>query len=302
MMLHGLRGVLGDSCIDLPRKRVLYRDFSETSQKELHGGGFTLYTKAIQEISTRDISEVDTILYGVTCAYGITEYPTINHRFKNVWYLDGHDDPPIRKTPCFKRELYQPQSDVYPTGFGIPEYQIRELDFSIKSQLFQKTAPHAAQFQEPRDLGTRTHHIFTDENEYFKDMQCSWFGLTCKKGGWDTLRHYELIANGCLLLFRDYHLKPTLCSPQNLPCLSYSTPDDLKNIVDRLLPNGKPGHEYFMILNQQREWLMQHGTTVARARALLAVISKGVPEKKSPDADDSFLNFKPNYNAGALLS
>ena len=43
---------------------------------------------------------------------------------------------------CFKRELIDTSDgSIYPTGFGIPEERIREVDFSIKNQLFPKTAP-----------------------------------------------------------------------------------------------------------------------------------------------------------------
>ena len=36
-MLHGLRQVLGDQCIDFPRKKIMYGDFSESPKNELHG-------------------------------------------------------------------------------------------------------------------------------------------------------------------------------------------------------------------------------------------------------------------------
>ena len=39
-------------------------------------------------------------------------------------------------------------------------------------------------------------------------MQRSFFGLTWKKGGWDCLRHLELLASGCLPLFTDIARAP----------------------------------------------------------------------------------------------
>lgn len=279
MILNGLRKVIGEACIDFPRKKVMYGDYIDTPQRELHGSGFTLYTIPLEELKadSRKLEDIDFVLYGVTNAYGITDYPEINKLTPNVWYIDGHDHDYISKKPCFKRELFEACEDVYPTGFGIPSYQIRPINFNNKTQLFQKTAPYHSVFRPATDLGTRFHHIFTNEQDYFEDMSKSWFGLTSKKGGWDSLRHYEIMASGALLLFRDYDSKPELCSPQNLPCFSYSTPDELNALFLRLLPNGKPTDEYFDMLFKQREWLLKYGTTEARA---LKIIQTLIENKK----------------------
>lgn len=46
-------------------------------------------------------------------------------------------------------------------------------------------------------------YIFGTEAAYAADYQSSVFGYTWKKGGWDCLRHYEILANGCIPWFRD---------------------------------------------------------------------------------------------------
>ena len=63
-ILHGLRDILGDDCIDFPRKKIMYGDFSESPKSELHGWGFSLLTYPIQEVSNREVDEVDFVLYG----------------------------------------------------------------------------------------------------------------------------------------------------------------------------------------------------------------------------------------------
>jgi hypothetical protein len=290
-ILHGLRTILGDNCVDFPRKKIMYHDWSETKKEELHGRGFTLYKYTLQDIENRNIEqEYDVILYGVTEAYGEKEIQEINELGKSVWFLDGHDlygSAPrmiqyagekvigVQKENSFKRELLETTlKNVFPTGFGIPKYQIREIDFSKKIQLFQKTAPDASLFKEINDLGGTKHHKFTKEEEYYEDLSNSWFGLTCKKGGWDCLRHYEIIASGTLLLFRDYHLKPALCSPQKLPCYSYSTKEQLEQIVKKLVVDNKPTKEYINMLNLQREWLYNMGTTEARAKNIIKILEE----------------------------
>ena len=50
----------------------------------------------------------------------------------------------------------------------------------------------------PGDLST---YIYKTEEDYYKGYQDSYFGITKKKGGWDCMRHYEILANGCIPLF-----------------------------------------------------------------------------------------------------
>ena len=52
-------------------------------------------------------------------------------------------------------------------------------------------------------------YIFSTEKEYYKDYQDSIFGYTKMKGGWDCLRHYEILANGCIPFFTDLSNCPT---------------------------------------------------------------------------------------------
>ncbi len=274
MILDGLRSILGDSCVDYPKKKVMYGDFSDTPKRELHGDGFTLYNKPIMEISddVRNFDNVDFVLYGVTEAYGVTDIPEINKLTPNIWYLDGNDDSPIRKKPCFKREMYKEEEGVYPTGIAIPHSQIRPIELNNKSQIIQKTAPYHSIFKPATDLGTRYHHIFQNEIDYYNDMSVSFFGLSSRKGSWESLRNYEIMACGSLLLFRDYDKKPPICSPQNLPCFSYSSPDELNILINRLVIDGNPTDEYIDMLYRQREWLFKFGKTEARALNILKIM------------------------------
>tara|TARA_Y100000310_G_C20637282_1_gene791867 strand:- start:731 stop:1636 length:906 start_codon:yes stop_codon:yes gene_type:complete len=280
MILHGLREIISTGVVDYPRKKIMYNDFSETVREEIHGRGFTLYTVPLLDLNReqRKMSHLDVILYGVTDAYGVTDFPNINQLCKNIWYVDGHDTSDIKKTPCFKRELFEEQKNVYPTGFGIPDYQIRAIDLDNKDQKFQTTAPAEAFFKPEvmRHLVNYYTYTWEQEKEYYQDMQRSWFGLSCKKGGWDSLRHYEIMASGALLLFREYDKKPDLCAPQNLPCFSYGSLEELDDLTNRLVINNKPTKEYIEMLLAQRDWLSKFGTTKARALDVLKVLAAHV--------------------------
>jgi hypothetical protein len=85
-------------------------------------------------------------------------------------------------------------------GFSIPESKIIEA-LPRKTKQFAHIVPG--------DLST---YIFHDEESYYKDYQTSVFGRTCKKEGWDCMRHYEILANGCIPWFTDIDK----CPPQTM--------------------------------------------------------------------------------------
>lgn len=300
-LINGFRKLLGEDFVDYPRKKVMYGDFSESPKIKLHGRGFSLLTTPIEDISDRDIfnQKFDVVIYGDGHIYG--ETPNIEGVDElcsgNTWIIDGHDlygeatikipSPHPSIDPfhyggvvigsqfknCFKRELVEEEDDVYPTGFGIPEERILPIDYKIKDQLIASTAPSLSIFDDSANQMEPTHYKFDNEKDYYDDLSRSWFGLTCKKGGWDCLRHYEIMAAGALLLFRDYDKKPPLCSPQNLPCFSYSTKEELDDLTSKLVVNNKPTRKYTSMLKKQREWLLEYGTTTSRAKHILDILS-----------------------------
>jgi len=85
---------------------------------------------------------------------------------------------------------------LYPISFSIPE-----------SKIVQSVPPKTKEFGTiiPGDTST---YIFSDEASYYADYQTSVFGKTCKKGGWDCMRHYEILANGCIPFFENLERCP----------------------------------------------------------------------------------------------
>lgn len=80
---------------------------------------------------------------------------------------------------------------IYPISFSIPTSKI-VVDVFEKTRLLAYIIP-----------GCKDTYIYKTEQDYYQGYRESWFALTCKKGGWDCLRHYEIIANGCIPLFLD---------------------------------------------------------------------------------------------------
>lgn len=114
---------------------------------------------------------------------------------------------------------------IYPISFSIPESKIVG---SVPTKT--KGVGHIV----PGDTST---YIFEDEESYRKDYQASVFGRTNKKGGWDCLRHYEILANGCIPLFRDLDKCPARTMthfPKDLVCEAMQS-DTPETYIPRLL-------------------------------------------------------------------
>jgi hypothetical protein len=78
---------------------------------------------------------------------------------------------------------------IYPIGFSIPEEKIVTY-VPAKSKVFATVVP-----------GQLDTYVFNTEEDYYIDYKKSKYALTTKKGGWDCLRHYEILANGCIPIF-----------------------------------------------------------------------------------------------------
>ena len=71
-ILNGLRNIMGENCVDYPRKKIMYHDFTESPKNNLHGRGFSLLTQPITELTDdeRKFDKFDAILYGDGDMYG----------------------------------------------------------------------------------------------------------------------------------------------------------------------------------------------------------------------------------------
>ena len=80
---------------------------------------------------------------------------------------------------------------VFPITFCIPRSKIIK-QFPTKTKMLSSLIP-----------GKLETYIYEKEEDYYHEYQTSIFAITHKKGGWDCMRHYEVLANGCIPVFRD---------------------------------------------------------------------------------------------------
>ena len=78
---------------------------------------------------------------------------------------------------------------LFPITFSIP-----------REKLIERTVPKTKVLSDliPGDLST---YIYNTEVSYYDEYARSLFATTTKKGGWDCMRHYEILACGCLPVF-----------------------------------------------------------------------------------------------------
>lgn len=113
-------------------------------------------------------------------------------------------------TNYFKREITpecsQQHPNIKPISFAIPESKIRkEINANKNLQKIATPIPYSS-----------STYQFNDEQEYYDNYYNSDFGITTRKAGWDCMRHYEIMANGCIPLFFNFNNKP----PQTLTTLN----------------------------------------------------------------------------------
>jgi len=89
--------------------------------------------------------------------------------------------------PCIQH--FQNKSfHVHPISFSIPRHLIRGAPTPAqKSRVLASIIP-----------GKHDTYAFSDQESYYEGYTTSFFGATYKKGGWDCLRHYEILACGCI--------------------------------------------------------------------------------------------------------
>ena len=98
--------------------------------------------------------------------------------------------PVANHVTYFKRELYHSYPEIHCIQFSLPD---------SKFNLYNTQKEKNLAFITPTDKST---YVYTTEEDYYKDYASSYFAVTTKKGGWDCMRHYEILGNNCIPFFR----------------------------------------------------------------------------------------------------
>lgn len=104
---------------------------------------------------------------------------------------------------------------IHPITFCIPEEKII-TEMPIKKKTMSIIVPMSS--------GSHTYRFHT-EKEYYEEYRESLFAITKRKSGWDCMRHYEIIANGCLPVFENIEN----CPPNTMALLPKKILKEIKD-------------------------------------------------------------------------
>jgi hypothetical protein len=82
------------------------------------------------------------------------------------------------------------------------------ISFSIHESKIVNEIPKKNRLLAPLIPGDVKTYIYNNETDYYDNYKQSMFGLTTQKAGWDCMRHYEILACGCIPLFIDIEKCP----------------------------------------------------------------------------------------------
>ena len=107
--------------------------------------------------------------------------------------------PTVIDTPCVGdicAVRYKGDLVAWPIGFSLPAQNFKWSQ-SWKSKDFADQIPSNGQtYRNTEGSGVRGTN--NPDESYFHDYQHSFYCVTRKKMGWDCLRHYEILASGCV--------------------------------------------------------------------------------------------------------
>jgi len=263
-LLIGLKELFGADVVDYNKQSHNYVTYDEQAAKKLYGMGMSV-TRVLPDLDVdrTDITSKIKNKYFNLIVYGsiwrCNDY--INEILKyyspnKVIAVDGEDEINIHPSfnlgiLYFKRELISKYNRMFPISFAIPTTKVN----------FNKNKTKNFAHITPLDKST---YIYNNELDYYKDYSEARFGTTLKKAGWDCMRHYEILANGCLPYFLNLEKCPEL-TMQSFPkqlCIS---------VLEQI---GKTSAEkvYTDLIDKVEEHVLNNNTTKALANYFINTI------------------------------
>ena len=253
IIFHGLNKLENMNVYTISDMWYMFEGNSQSCLSNLYGKGFSLYNRLKVKKRIHNKIEVDhfydVIIYGSIhrcCDFWdlvVNNYPLDRviiidgedydygfniYRWKNSFYeykLRGKSYNLSKKGIYFKRELRDVDRDAFfPISFAIPKE-------NIVNNVMPKKKEWA--YIIPGKIET---YRYDNESDYFMDYAESNYAITVKKGGWDCLRHYEILANACIPYFPDLKKCPMSTMFMFPKQLIYETNDliNKKKMTDKL--------------------------------------------------------------------
>jgi hypothetical protein len=282
VIFHGLRSLLGPDVVDVNRMDFMYKGFFKDWP------WYTLYALLDPEPEA-DRSDIeskirnqffDVVIYGSV----LRERPYLaevldSYPHNRIAFIDGEDEidtnwigyerippqnlhpwePPYghtvpRDCPYFKRELTSVDR-AFPISFGVPKEKIVD------------PVPDKVRLLAPCDPRDRNTYIYSphQQKEYYQQYGESYFGYTRRQGGWDCMRHYEILAAGSVPYFQDIEQ----CPAGTLPFIPRDNLMTARTLHDNWTGCQSDLDSYKKVHSSLRFALLNYLTTEALAKYVL---------------------------------
>lgn len=240
----------------------------------LSGCGFTLSRDVVERMIL--LQQKDYIIDDVTIGIALQKlgvqfipyfYTIIDTDRKHVCIPDILEDDTVFHIRCKHESSFSRDLDVlvhrkFATLFYTK--RIFPIPYAIPDEYIVNTIPEKKHVFAELIPGNTSQHIFGlgQEKEYHQHYRESRFARTGKKGGWDCLRHYEILAAGCIPVISNLQDCPTetmISFPKQLLTEAYSA----------LLP-WKETSDHIELYNTYVERLLTHCRMNCSTRSLTA--------------------------------
>ena len=261
----GLKELYGPELVDIEKRKHIYQSFEIQNAKKMYGGGMTV-TRVIpdKEVDRSDIENkikkkhYEIVVWG--SIWRCNKYFDLVSKIypmNRMAIVDGEDHQDLHPywksgVPYFKRELgNNMQKNIFPISFALPTCKTnicneKTKDFAYISPSFKHT------------------YIYTSELDYYQDYNESRFAFTEKKAGWDCLRHYEIIGNGCIPYFHDIEK----CPEHTL----HNFPKEICKNVKNEITKYRAKNVYEKYAEAIHSWFISHNTTEKLAEYFISTI------------------------------
>eukprot|EP01062_Namystynia_karyoxenos_P063160 TRINITY_DN55986_c0_g1_i1.p1 TRINITY_DN55986_c0_g1~~TRINITY_DN55986_c0_g1_i1.p1 ORF type:complete len:650 (+),score=186.91 TRINITY_DN55986_c0_g1_i1:81-1952(+) len=158
-----------------------------------------------------------------------------------------------------------------------PGVRVFPVSYSLPDELFAATLPYKDQDSSRTVPGMQLEGTYKWHNEsaFYGDYARSFYCTTFKKGGWQALRHIEIIAAGCMPFFIDLEYVPELTLvglPKQLLLEARDLPGvhfDCRTLQVRINHAVFPRARYDALLRELMRHARAHLTATQHARWLL---------------------------------
>lgn len=255
--------------------RYMHSTYDPVRNGKLYGNGFTLFGKLNHEPKVDSQEEIkdkicskfyDLVIYGSVYIHeGFPERECLDyidlvkkHYSKSqIHFIDGSDNSynfahAFGLSPygiIWKSHLVN-YGAGNPISFGIPESQLLKTDRPNKTKIMADIIP-----------GKLDTYIYHNEEDYYKDYSSSYYGMTWKKGQWQCMRHYEILANRCIPYFPDIDECP--------PLTMTSFPKDIIKETNKYARRYELHPQYWKINDYLFSYLKENLTTKKISEVLL---------------------------------